>query len=54
MLSSSDELQFLNIFSANKVAILCLLNFIAETTRVTEGRMLFRVVTLSVPQYIRT
>jgi len=44
----SDELQFLNIFCANRVAILCsvgpnkldLLNYITETLHVTEGRIL--------------
>jgi hypothetical protein len=42
----SDELQVLNIFSANKVAVLrsvallcCLLNCIIGTVQVTEGRM---------------
>ena len=41
-----DELQFLNIFSLNQVAVLysvdvlCLLCRITETIRATEGRML--------------
>lgn len=34
-------LQFLNISSANKVAILCWLNCITETVQVSEGRRYF-------------
>ena len=42
----SDKLQFVNIFSPNKIAILfsvdllCLLNCIIETIQVIDGRML--------------